>query len=286
MSKSNPVGRDGINPMSVTEYENRKAKLMGVAPIAPKNKSFKETFISKMYPPNASNRLNDFRSDTFYHFNLKAKEEDIVYTALDINFTRIPFTRIAIVCDYTHLDGEVQKVVVKYNHTKEDTIELSLYYYFPKDDKWCPVVVANYNPSIDKVIWLPEGMNGRRINDPAYGEELRIFFATLLYTLCNFYDAYEKFEPVSRNVIVSKPLQAVLDKMPAASEYYREYVLDMNKPRSNSTKANDIKGTHARPCEHIRRPHRRRLRNGEVRWFGETTVNKGVGKTTKKEYKL
>jgi len=75
--------------------------------------------------------------------------------------------------------------------------------------------------------------------------------------------------------------KATEKKSPKMYFEYKSLVLKPFEPKSVSESKG---GTHAKPREHLRRGHFRRLRNGERMWFNDKTINLGVGKVEKDYY--
>lgn len=289
MSKSNPVGRSVNNPyvaMEATEYLRRRMSLFEtpLADIVPKyneKKLFINYFMPRLIDVDHTNEKFNFDNTTFYHFNAPDDIEEKEYP-LD-TLTRLPFDDIALVLHGGMLTPD-DRPVIKFKIKSANVFVIGLY-LINAEGFYCSPITTEYN--------LVEEENRQIINEaylkhlPLHNRNdlLKAFASYAIATIHYFLDMYEAYEPVLVDNDLPKTIHrpnGTATEQPTASR--SEFVFDLNKPRPKNVR--DSTGTHARPCEHIRRPHKRTLRNGKVIWVAQKIINKGVGKSVKKEYKL
>lgn len=288
MSKSNPIGRAVINPMVASEYTNRHMQLLikESKPITSVKYAEKEIFYNYFLPllaevDKADPKYN-FDNTTFYHFTAP---EDVAEKDYHLNtLTRLPFEDIAIVLHGGILTPN-DRAVVKFKVKSRTSFIIGLYLIDTQGLYKSPITTEYDLVEETTLQYITESYLKHL---PLHNRTslLKAFESYAVAMLHNFIDMYEAYEPVLVDNDLPDTLRramANVDESPIAGR--SEFVFDLTKPRPKNKR--ESTGTHKRPCEHIRRPHKRTIKKtGQVIWIGQRTINKGVGKSVKKEYKL
>lgn len=289
MSKSSVVENNVVDSnaaMQAAEYLKRRMALFETpkADEVPKyneKKLFVNYFIPRLVNVDQTDPNFSFKRTTFYHYSVPPTIEEKDYPLNSL--TRLPFDDIALVLHGGILTPD-DRAVIKFKTFTEDKFVIGLYLINSAGMYTSPITVE-YDINLET--------STKTINEdylkhlPLHNrvELLQAFESYAIAVVHYFIDMYEAYEPVLIDndlpVTLRQPKSNV-DEPPIASR--SEFVFDLNKPRPKNVR--DSTGTHARPCEHIRRPHKRTLRNGKVIWVAQKTINEGVGKSVKKEYKL
>lgn len=284
MTKTNPIGRNKIDPMSEEVYTDRRLQLLGLTAVPQSSKEVRKPFAKQFIPLltgiNPELEIHQFDNTTFYHYELP---EDMSRDSYPLDaLTRLPFEDIALV-----VTGGVfgyQKGVIKF-HIRSKT-EFSLGIFIPMRDVYRSPITYIYNLSTNhRDSYRDQYFAKNKPDGKHFDEDVLASFENLMVAVVtNFLETYEAYEPTYVESKSSRPPIKGKKSEEIKSSGIIEYILDLSKPRV--TKDESSKGTHARPCEHIRRPHKRTLRNGKVIWIKQRVINKGLGKTVKKDYKV
>ena len=210
------------------------------------------------------------------------------------DLTKLPFNDICILTDFEYTNTEGKRVVIdnallsRFTKSQVDDsiVIITTYMFFDKYTQWRCVnfkAVHVLENRFDLVAFDTKfkGSITDMLVDGVNGLELELLNSYIAFSSLMSYEFVKIEKPLSfsERKHVAKNLEPK----------YVEYTLDLSKPSKRhiykSTKSKG--GTHASPCEHLRRGHLRTYKSGKQVWVNGITVNKGSNSgIVEKDYSL